>query len=301
MAPVRLLALLALAGCVDVANDGTSWQDIATITGELAPEQGPAPPPRAVPATLRIATFNVHFADDVDNLAAQIASSTYLATADVLFVQEIRRYTSEPSSRAERLATALGMTWVYAPAHTVDNGGVHGVAILSRFPLAGAQVRQLPYFDQINTEQRIALRADVMLDGVALPAVDVHLDTRLAPADRIYQLDPALHDVADRMIIGGDLNTLPWVWVDSAVPLMSTNAVVGQEQAKIVDDFFAQNHFEKAVDFDVDTTRAPGFSLRLDDLYARELPVLAGAVEHVDGSDHWPVWFDLAWGSLASQ
>jgi len=33
-------------------------------------------------------------------------------------------------------------------------------------------------------------------------------------------------------------------------------------------------------------------SIRLDDLYSRGLPVIEG-VEHVDGSDHGPVWFDL--------
>jgi endonuclease/exonuclease/phosphatase family metal-dependent hydrolase len=287
-------ALLALvAGCVDVANTGTAWEDLSAITGELAPEHGPDPAPLAAPTTLRVATFNVHFADDVDNLAAQIRASTYLARADVLFVQEIRRYHSEPVSRVERLATALGMTWVYAPAHTVDNGGVHGVAILSRYPLVAAQVRQLPYFDQPNPEQRIALRADVVLDGAPLHVVDVHLDTRLAPSDRIRQLDPALQDVGDRMVIGGDLNTLPWTWVDGAVPLTGTEAVVGQDQATIVDDFFAGNGFARAIASDVVTTRAPIFSMRLDDLYARELAVTTGDVEHVDGSDHWPVWFDL--------
>jgi endonuclease/exonuclease/phosphatase family metal-dependent hydrolase len=288
---VKLAALLVLSACVDVANDGTPWQDIADIHGELAPEAGPDPAPRAVPHTLRVATFNVHFADDVDNLAAQILASTYLADADILFVQEIRRYHDEPISRAANLALQLGMTWVYAPAHTVDGGGVHGLAILSRFPLANPQVRQLPYFDQINSEQRIALRADVML-AAPLHVVDVHLDTRLAPVDRIRQLDPAEVDKPD--VIGGDLNTLPWVWVDSAVPLTATNATVDQQQAKIVDAYFADNGYTRAVDAGVVTARAPVFGIRLDDLYARTLPVLAGAVEHVDGSDHWPVWFDLA-------
>ncbi|CAN5681229.1 hypothetical protein BH11MYX1_BH11MYX1_08120 [soil metagenome] len=281
------------AGCVEIANEGTDWQDLSAINGELAPEHGPDPAPLPAPCSLRIATFNVHFADDVDDLVAQLRASAYLADADVLFVQEIRRYASEPTSRVERLATALGMTWAYAPAHTVDNGGVHGIAILSKYPLTATAMRQLPYFDQVHAEQRIALRADVMLDGDPLHLVDVHLDTRLVPTDRIRQLDPALTDVGDRMVIGGELNTLEWTWVANAVPLTGTQAVVGQEQAKIVDDFFAYNHFERAVADDVVTTRAPVVAMRLDDLYARGLAVTAGAVEHVDGSDHWPVWFDL--------
>jgi endonuclease/exonuclease/phosphatase family metal-dependent hydrolase len=288
-----LVLSLVAAGCVELANEGTDWQQLSTVAGALAPERGPEPAPSPAPCSLRIATFNVHFADDVDDLVAQIRASTYLAHADVLFVQEIRRYASEPRSRVERLATALGMTWVYAPAHTVEDGGVHGLAILSRYPLGAPAIRQLPYFDQVHAEQRIALRADVMLDGEPLHLVDVHLDTRLAPTDRIRQLDPALTEVGDRMVIGGDLNTLEWTWVEDAVPLTGTQAVVGQGQAKIVDDFFAYNHFERAVADDVVTTRAPVVAMRLDDLYARGLEVIAGAVEHVDGSDHWPVWFDL--------
>ena len=95
------------------------------------------------------------------------------------------------------------------------------------------------------------------------------------------------------MRIGGDLNTLPWVWVDSAVPLMVTTAVDDQQQAKIVDDFFAQNSFTRAIPADINTQRYPPFSIRLDDLFSRGLPVLDGDVEYVDGSDHWPVYFDL--------
>ncbi len=304
MSPVRAVApALALSfafagavapGCTQFTNDGTPWQDLAAITGELATEHGPDPAPREPPCTLRVATFNVHFADDVAGLAANVAGSTYLANADVIVIQEIRRYPSEPASRAQQLAERLGMTWLYAPAHTVDGGGVHGLAILSRFPLAGAEVRQLPYMNTIHAEQRIALRADVVLGADRVRVVDVHLDTRLAPADRIRQLDPALEDAPDRVVLGGDLNTLPWSWVDGAVPLTASEAVLGQEQAKIVDGFFAENGFARAVEFDAVTSRTPVFGIRLDNVYAHGLAPIAGAVEHVDGSDHWPVWFDVS-------
>jgi endonuclease/exonuclease/phosphatase family metal-dependent hydrolase len=286
--------LVLVTGCVQFTNSGTDWQDVATITGVLATEQGPDPVPAPVPTTLRVATFNVHFADDVDGLAANIKASTYLSTADVLVVQEIRRYTSEPSSRAQRLAEALGMTWVYAPAHTVDNGGVHGLAILSRFPLQHAQMRQLPYVDEtFFPEQRIALRADVVLGDQTISVVDVHLETRLAPSDRIRQLDPALDDAPDRVVIGGDFNTLPWTWVGGSVPLTASEAVLGQEQAKILDGFMEENGYARALESDTITSRSPVFEIRLDNVYAHSLAPIGGAIEHVDGSDHWPVWFDV--------
>jgi endonuclease/exonuclease/phosphatase family metal-dependent hydrolase len=286
--------LIFLASCVQFTNAGTDWQALDTITGELATEQGPDPAPAVVPTTLRVATFNVHFADDVPTLAANISASTYLSTADVIVIQEIRRYTSEPESRAQHLAELLGMTWIYAPAHTVDNGGVHGLAILSRFPLQHAQMRQLPYVDEtFFPEQRIALRADVVLGDRTISVVDVHLETRLAPSDRIRQLDPALEDAPDRVVIGGDFNTLPWTWIGGSVPLTGTNVVVDQEQPKILDGFFEENGYVRSIEYDAITSRSPVFDIRLDNVYAHSLAKIGGDVEHVDGSDHWPVWFDV--------
>ena len=287
------LAALALAGCVDMTDSGGPWQDASAITGRLAPELGP-PPPRLAPpgCRLRIATWNLHLAGDPAELAARIAASPDLATADVLIVQEIRAYPNEPGSRASRLGSALGMSWVYAPARTVGDG-THGVAIFSRYPLEAPEVRELPYFSQPNPEQRIALRADVDLGDAKLRVVDVHLDTRLAPADRIAQLHPAVNDAGERLIAGGDLNTLPWEWADSAVPLTSTEAITGQQQAAVVDDYMHGIGFARAISPDVATFPVPVFSIRLDNLYARGPAVLASGVPHVGGSDHWPVWFDI--------
>jgi endonuclease/exonuclease/phosphatase (EEP) superfamily protein YafD len=123
--------------------------------------------------------------------------------------------------------------------------------------------------------------------------VDIHLDVRLGPVDRVRQLDPGVRDIAERALIGGDFNTAPWAFVDALIPLTSTEAVVGQEQALVLDDFLASRRFTPAVPVDSVTMRLPGFDMRLDNLYAREIPILDAGVEHVDGSDHWPVWFDV--------
>jgi endonuclease/exonuclease/phosphatase family metal-dependent hydrolase len=285
-----LVGVLALGACVDMTDPGGPWQDADAITGVLAPELGPAPPRRAAPGcTIRVATWNLHFAEDPMDLAARIADSD-LASADVLLVQEIRAFPEEAGSRASRLASALGMTWVYAPARVLGDG-THGVAILSRYPLEAPQVRDLPYFDQIHDEQRIALRADLVLGGDRLRIVDVHLDTRLAPADRIAQLDPAVE--GERLIVGGDFNTLPWEWVDSAVPLTSTEAITGQQQAAVVDDFMLGLDFARALTPDSPTFPVPVFSMRLDNVYARGPTIRAAAVAPVDGSDHRPVLVDV--------
>ena len=65
---MRWLALVALAGCTDVADIGTPWQDAALVTGA---EVGPEPTLRAaVGCTLRVASWNLHFLRDPAGMGA---------------------------------------------------------------------------------------------------------------------------------------------------------------------------------------------------------------------------------------
>lgn len=284
-----------LAACVSTTDDIAPWEPADAITGRLAPELGPPPPISAAPSTtLRIATFNVHFGKQPEDLADAIAHSAQLATADVILLQEIEAYPEEPGTRTRRMAEALGMTWVYAPARE-EFDGTHGIAILARQPLANVQIRQLPFVEQpIRERKRIAVEADVMLGDTAVRIVNVHLDVRIGPVDRIRQLDPAAVDQPDPVVLGGDFNTNPWAWVDATVPLLASEAILGQEQALVVDDYMFDNGFTGAIGIDTSTLRLPAFQMRTDDLYARGLHVVASGIDTVDGSDHWPVWIDVS-------
>jgi len=290
---VRALALVALAGCVSITDDTGTWEPAESITGALAAELGPVPSTIALPRrVLRVATWNVHFGADPEDLATQILGSAELASAEVVMIQEIEAYPGEPT-RTRRLAEALGMTWVYAPARS-EGGGTHGIAMLSRFPLEAAAVRRLPHVDQpIRARDRNALAAEVVLGTTRLRLVNLHLDVRIGPVDRIRQLHPAVVDPGDPVVIGGDFNTNPWAWVEATVPLTGTEAIVGMEQAAVIDDYMFERDFDGAIPVDTATLRVP-LDVRIDNLYSRGLPIIASGVEHVDGSDHWPVWFDLA-------
>jgi endonuclease/exonuclease/phosphatase family metal-dependent hydrolase len=291
---VLALGALALAGCVAQLDAGTEWTPIAEIAGELAPEVGPDPAPRPAPAVLRVGSWNVHRGADVAQLAANLAASRELVDADVLLVQEIEAYAAEGSTRARRLAEALDMTWIYAPART-EPGGTHGIALLSRFPLERAEVRVLPRFSSaFNERTRIALRADVVLDDLRLEVVNVHLDVRIGAVDRVRQLDPAIAELAAEAIVGGDFNTNPWAWVEGTLPLTATEAIVGQDQARVIDHYMAAQGFVTALSADTSTFTLPAFPMRIDDIYARGNAITDAGVEHVAGSDHWPIWADLA-------
>jgi endonuclease/exonuclease/phosphatase (EEP) superfamily protein YafD len=123
--------------------------------------------------------------------------------------------------------------------------------------------------------------------------VNVHLDVRMGAVDRVRQLHYAVNDIDERVVLGGDFNTNPWAWSNGIVPLTQTEAIVGQQQAAVIDDYLLGIRFASAISIDTATMRIPVFSIRTDDLYARSLPIVAAGVEYVDGSDHWPVWVDI--------
>lgn len=292
MAPVKAIVLV-LCACSSQVDNGGDWEPVESVTGVLAPEIGPAPASHEVPSTLRVVSWNVHFGDDIAGLAARVLASTEIARGDVFLIQETEAYPTEPTSRTRRLAEALGMTWVYAPAREKD-GGTHGIALLSHFPIEHAEVRKLPHFEStFNERARNAMRAEIVVGARRIEVVNVHLDVRLGAVDRVRQLDPAIAELDEVTIVGGDFNTNPWAWVQSTVPLTGTEAIVGMEQAVVIDDYLAAQGLPAAISPDTATMRLPAFQIRTDALYVRGYVMTGSGVEHVDGSDHWPIWVDV--------
>ncbi|MCB9564465.1 MAG: endonuclease/exonuclease/phosphatase family protein [Kofleriaceae bacterium] len=285
-----------LAGCGPELGDAHPWIDAADLDGVLRPElaldREPIP---AATDRLRVVTFNAHYGEDVAALAAALTDSPDLAGADVVLMQELEDQPDEGSSRASRLADLLAMNYVYAPARP-SGAGTHGLAILSPHPMARVQVMELPHADiGFHSRRRIALAADVEIAGVAVRVVDVHLDTRLGVADRLRQLRPAVIDLDDRVVVGGDLNTLPWAWLEGVVPDLPAQAALDEDAARAVDELMTALDFATPTAALGATDNDPILDARLDSLYPRGLGVRDAAVARdVDASDHFPVRVDLA-------
>ncbi|MDQ3369390.1 MAG: endonuclease/exonuclease/phosphatase family protein [Myxococcota bacterium] len=294
VAVVTIVAATLATGCYGVDELTGTWEPIDSIGEPLIAEHGPGPLASGAPERLRIGSFNVHYARQPEALARQLLASRAMSRVDVLLLQEIEAYPEEPTSRTRRLADALSMTSLYVPARTVGTG-THGLAILSRHPVSNARVMQLPHADAAWHERdRIAVAVDVEVGGRSLTIVNLHLDVRISVIDRIRELHPAVIDLPGTAVIGGDFNTNPWAWVGSAVPLTSTKAIVGQDQAVVVDDYLGALGFTSPISPGQDTFNVPWIGGRLDNIYPRGLAVHgAGVATDVAGSDHWPIWVDV--------
>jgi hypothetical protein len=160
---------------------------VTEIEGEFKPELGPLPASapqviatRGIPTSpLRVVSFNVQRLEDVDAVADVFLHHPDLSRAGLILLQEVERHPLEGASRIARLADRLGLGYVYIPAR-IKGDGTHGLAILSPFPILDVQEMELPHADlTISEARRIAVSANVLVDGKLLPVVNVHLDTVL--------------------------------------------------------------------------------------------------------------------------
>lgn len=252
----------------------------------------------STPGVLRLVSFNVHYAREPLQLAESIRAHPTLAGADVFLLQEIEAYTSEGASRTRRLAEALELNYVYAPARATAAGGTHGLAILSRFPIRDVEIIPLKQFDLgRRTRQRIALAATVPVGEADLRVYNLHLDTRINTRARLEQLVPVVaHARAQsvpQVVIAGDFNANPFRWLGHHFPIFRAN------QAKAVDKFMAAHDFETPFSKAGPTCRKGPFGLlrlRLDSIYTRGLQVRDFGVERsVKASDHSPLWIGVGW------
>ena len=253
-------------------------------------ESRPHGPEAAAPTTrLRLVTYNVHMIKGT-KIAAALRESPDLAAADLVMLQEVESHPAEGESRACIAARQLDLHCAYAPGYGLSDGGSHGVAILSRFPLTDLEITELPYHDTVmNSARRVALGATIDAGSGPMRLYAVHLDNRINPAARNAQLAPVL-DAADRhdlpTVIAGDMNTSPFVWLGHVVP------VPAGVQDDRLEKFVRARGFATPVRDSGPTSS--WFGMKLDAVYTRGVEVGAHQVETtVRASDHMPLWADL--------
>lgn len=201
---MRRWAPLALAGLAAYAC--AAPLNYLEPTGPRYALPGGPPPgaPAASPVALRVVSFNVQYAQQVDR-AIELLADTPLGGADLVLLQEM------DAPGAERVARALGMGYVYYPA-TVSptTRRDFGNAVLSRWPIVSDQKILLPHRARLTGTARAATAATIQVGGSAVRVYSVHLGSmaEIGPGSRREQLSTVLADAArfPVVVIGGDLN-----------------------------------------------------------------------------------------------
>lgn len=289
---VATLGGVAAAGCgVDLGPE-TPWQAIdqlPQLPSAMAIERSDPGTFRTTSATvsspLRVVTYNTEYGQDPAGLAAAIQGDPELSRAGLFLFQEEERYPAEGESRTARLARYLGLGYLYVPART-KGAGTHGLALMSAFPIDAIAKMDLPLAD--NGVPRIAVSADVHVGDRTLHIIDIHLETRLNPRDRVAQLHPAVIDAADAVLVAGDFNT-NWVTWAGSVPVLASD----RDQAPILDAYMASLAFDAPSAASGPTEHAYGLEFKLDSIYTRGLDVTFGGVVRTGPSDHWPMYIDV--------
>jgi endonuclease/exonuclease/phosphatase family metal-dependent hydrolase len=261
-----LIALLAAA-----CTRATNYED------PRGPRRaGTASPRPDATADLRVVTFNVRYALAVDKAIEALREDEGLRGADIVALQEM------DAPGVEEIARALGLSWVYYPAAVHPRGGKDfGNAILARGRILRDGKVMLPHRSLTRSMQRIAVWADLEIDGRRLRAYSVHIsaDAEMSRRRRIDQVVAVIAhargtvrpvvvagDFNDRHTVGAAFQYAGYEWASRELP-----ATVS---------WFTWDHV---------FTRG----LTLAGLDRR------GVGDHRGASDHRPVWADLRFPNIA--
>ena len=221
---------------------------------------------------LRVVTFNLKFAREVDRAIGLFRGDPELSRADVVALQEM------DAPGVERLARELGYDYVYYPAAYHPTAGKDfGNAVLVRGRILADRKILLPYPSRSRGLQRIAVAADVEVAGQRLRVYSVHLETpaEIWPWQRRRQVEAVMADAygAPRVVIAGDFNDR-----DVVGPLLEGAGFRWESRgARRTVGLFAWDHV---------------FTRGLDRPSA---PTSSGVVrDNREASDHRPVWAVLS-------
>src|SRR6185503_11126763 len=170
----RLAAAVLLAAAAAGCASATSYLEPAApfyaFRRETEPPEAPA---RAQP--LRVVSFNIAYAIEIERAIEVLRGSGPLRGADLIALQEM------DAPGTERIAKALGLNAVYFPS------GVHpkhdrdfGCALLSPWPLVEPRKLVLPHGARGSGLRRAATIATLVRGALRVRAYSVHLPSPLA-------------------------------------------------------------------------------------------------------------------------
>jgi endonuclease/exonuclease/phosphatase family metal-dependent hydrolase len=156
---------------------------------------------------VRVVSFNLKFAEKVDEAIALFEGTPTLREPDILALQEM------DAEGTERIARALGMNSIFFPgAIHPKTGRDFGNALLSPWSLEDTRKLILPHQSRFTGLKRTATVATVCVGGRRIRAYSVHIETpiHLSRARRREQVQAVVDDAhgsPDPVVVAGDFNS----------------------------------------------------------------------------------------------
>jgi endonuclease/exonuclease/phosphatase family metal-dependent hydrolase len=241
------------------------------------PRSEPAVGAGAPSAPLRVVSFNIAYAVEIDRAIEVLRGTEPLRNPDVLALQEM------DAPGTERIARALGMNAVYFPSGVhPKHGRDFGCAVLSPWPLEAPGKLVLPHGARVSGLRRSATSAVVVRGTERVRVYSVHLPSPLAVSggSRREQLRVLAADAASAegpVVVAGDFNShdkveelakAGFVWLTRDVGSTARFSLLGVGLAGLAYDHVLARGLR----------RAPG---------ADAVGVVA---DNRGASDHRPVW-----------
>jgi endonuclease/exonuclease/phosphatase family metal-dependent hydrolase len=229
--------------------------------------------------SLKVVTWNLHYAEKLEQIIHDLNNVAELRDADILLFQEVN------SQGVKTIAQRLGYDYVYYPASfNRQRRQEYGNAILSKWPLINSTKIVLPNFAPGWMESRNSVRATISLNGREALIYCTHFDTSWLifspPESQAEYLSKKVGGVDDFIILGGDFNT--WNPISIAY-LTEQMGNVGLERLTMDTGYT----FEWA-----------DIKLTLDHIFSKEVQSYqSGVYRQTDASDHYPVWAKITIGA----
>jgi len=272
-----VLATSIAAGCIDFGDLVPAEEHRLLITRDHVPDEAPSRPD-----TLRVASYNIAFGEQVELALADLQRDIHLHDLDILLVQEM-----DPDG-IRLMAETLEYNAVYYPAaQHHHHGKLFGNAVLSPWPITSSRLLVVPHPLAISGHRRIATVAELDIGGHPVRAVSFHAATFILGSDKCLDQFRAVADnliPADRpVLIGGDFNTTTQYEMTLLRRIFRPSGCrSAQARGPATIKGWLPRLFEKRP--------------VLDHIFYRELELIgSGVSQQAEGSDHLPVWAHFRW------
>lgn len=225
--------------------------------------------------TLTVVSYNIWFAEDIDQALLEIKEIKSQSGLDLLLLQEMDEVGTE------RIARELRLDYVYFPAAVEPTYNKNfGNAILSRWPIVDWQKLILPHKSFSNRMNRIATRATIQIHGVNVLVYSVHTESIFTlprfKRDQYMTILGNIDPEAELVIIGGDFNSFT------------------ESDVEEVEEVHSQAGFMRASEDSGYTIVKYGIGVASDHIFTKGFVLEeAGKLVEATASDHLPIWVTL--------